>query len=152
MSLATDMFAKLPLLSMTRGKGVPKFDRGIGLWFELDDLDPALTIAFISLLSIGLIMVASSSISVADRDFSNPFYYLQRQLLFVVMGLVAAITVFKIRLAQWEKSSVALLILALVLLVLVLVPGLGKAVNGSTRWLPLGIINLQVSLQAVTYV
>jgi len=148
MSVATDMFAKLPLLSSKGGKAGSKLDWG----FDFDNLDPALTIAFISLLSIGLIMVASSSISVADRDFSNPFYYFQRQLLFVAMGLVAALTVFKIRLAQWEKSSVALLILALLLLVLVLVPGIGKSVNGSTRWLPLGIFNLQVSELAKLFV
>ena len=141
MSVATDMFAKLPLLPSMRGKVANNFDLG----FDLDDLDPVLTIAFISLLTIGLIMVASSSISVADRNFSNPFYYLQRQLVFVAMGLIAALTVFKIRLAQWEKSSMALLIFALFLLVLVLVPGVGKTVNGSTRWLPLGVINLQVS-------
>jgi cell division protein FtsW len=112
MSVAADMFAKLPLLPSMRGKVANNVDLG----FDLDDLDPVLTIAFISLLTIGLIMVASSSISVADRNFSNPFYYLQRQLVFVAMVLV-----------------------------LVLVPGLGKTVNGSTRWLPLGIINLQVS-------
>jgi cell division protein FtsW len=141
MSVAADMFAKLPLLPSMRGKVANNVDLG----FDLDDLDPVLTIAFISLLTIGLIMVASSSISVADRNFSNPFYYLQRQLVFVAMGLIAALTVFKIRLAQWEKSSMALLIFALFLLVLVLVPGLGKTVNGSTRWLPLGVINLQVS-------
>jgi cell division protein FtsW len=141
MSVAADMFAKLPLLPSMRGKVANNVDLG----FDLDDLDPVLTIAFISLLTIGLIMVASSSISVADRNFSNPFYYLQRQLVFVAMGLIAALTVFKIRLAQWEKSSMALLIFALFLLVLVLVPGVGKTVNGSTRWLPLGVINLQVS-------
>jgi len=82
---------------------------------------------------------------VADRNFSNPFYYLQRQLLFVVIGLFAAMSVFKIRLVQWEKSGMSLLIFALFMLVIVLVPGIGKAVNGSTRWLPLGLINLQVS-------
>ncbi|NOQ69331.1 MAG: putative lipid II flippase FtsW [Gammaproteobacteria bacterium] len=127
---------------------MPKFE----LWFDLDDLDPVLTIAFISLLTIGLIMVASSSISIADRNFSNPFYYFQRQLIFVAMGLIAALTVFKVRLALWEKSSMALLILALLLLVLVLVPGLGKSVNGSARWLPLGLINLQVSELAKLFV
>ena len=114
-------------------------------WFDLDDLDPVLTIAFISLLTIGVIMVASSSISVADRNFSNPFYYLQRQLVFVAIGMFAALSVFKIRLVQWEKSGMALLLFALFLLVLVLVPGIGKTVNGSTRWLPLGVFNLQVS-------
>ena len=88
MSVTADMFAKLPLLSSVRGKVANNFDLG----FDLDDLDPALTIAFISLLTIGLIMVASSSISIADRNFSNPFYYLQRQLVFVAMGLIAALT------------------------------------------------------------
>jgi len=115
------------------------------LRIDLDDLDPVLLIAFISLLSIGVVMVASSSISVADRNFSNPFYYLQRQLVFVFIGLAASLFVFKIRLVQWEKSGVALLIFALFLLLLVLVPGIGKTVNGSTRWLPLGVFNLQVS-------
>jgi cell division protein FtsW len=113
--------------------------------FDLDDLDPVLTIVFISLLTIGIIMVASSSISVADRNFSNPFYYLERQLLFVAIGLFAALSVFRIRLVQWEKSGVSLLIFALFMLVIVLIPGIGKSVNGSTRWLPLGLINLQVS-------
>lgn len=139
MSIATGMFRKFQPASPRRGKVSSRF------WVDIDDLDPVLTIAFISLLTIGLIMVASSSISVADRNFSNPFYYFQRQLLFVIMGVVAALTVFKIRLAQWEKSSMALLMLALFLLVIVLIPGIGKEVNGSTRWLPLGIINLQVS-------
>ncbi len=152
MSVAADMFARLPLMSSKRGKVAPKFDLGFDLGFDLDDLDPVLTIAFISLLTIGIIMVASSSISIAERNFSNPFYYLQRQLIFVAMGLIAALTVFKVRLALWEKSSMALLILALLLLVLVLVPGLGKSVNGSTRWLPLGLINLQVSELAKLFV
>ncbi len=116
-----------------------------GLRIDLDDFDPVLLIAFIALLSIGLIMVASSSISVAERNFSNPFYYLQRQLIFVFIGLIASLTVFKIRLVQWEKSGMSLLIFALFLLLLVLIPGIGTTVNGSTRWLPLGVFNLQVS-------
>lgn len=139
MSFTAGMFTRLQ--SSSAGRGKVKRKPGI----DIDDLDPVLTIAFISLLTVGLIMVASSSISVADRNFSNPFYYFQRQLLFVVMGVAAAFTVFKVRLAQWEKSSMALLMLALFLLVIVLIPGIGKEVNGSTRWLPLGIINLQVS-------
>jgi len=119
--------------------------RRLSFSFDPDDLDPVLSVAFISLLTIGIIMVASSSISVADRNFSNPFYFLERQLVFVAIGLFAALSVFRIRLVQWEKSGVALLIFALFLLVLVLVPGVGKTVNGSTRWLPLGVFNLQVS-------
>ena len=139
MSTAADMFARLSSVKSSRSK--------LSEWFGLniDDLDPVLLITFISLLTIGVIMVASSSISVADRNFSNPFYYLQRQLVFVAIGLLAAASVFKIRLVQWEKSGMALLIFALFLLLLVLAPGVGKTVNGSTRWLPLGVFNLQVS-------
>jgi cell division protein FtsW len=145
MSVMTELYAKLQSLSPASGTLPRRFDLGINLKLDLDDFDPVLTIVFVSLLTIGVIMVASSSISVADRNFSNPFYYLHRQLVFVVMGVFAALCVFKIRLVQWEKSGVALLLFALFLLVLVLIPGVGKAVNGSTRWLPLGLINLQVS-------
>ena len=141
MSVSVDLVAKLQSFTTTRGKSV----YGFGVGFDVDDFDPVLTMVFILLLCIGIVMVASSSISVADRNFSNPFYYLQRQLLFVVIGIFAALSVFKVRLAQWEKSGLSLLIFALFLLVLVLVPGIGKTVNGSTRWLPLGIFNLQVS-------
>ncbi len=110
-----------------------------------EDMDMVLLLATIILLSLGVIMVASASISVADRNFSNPFYYLEHQLAFVAVGVVAALLVFKIRLVQWEKSGMALLIFSLFLLLLVLIPGIGKTVNGSTRWLPIGIFNLQVS-------
>ncbi len=139
MSVAADMFGSLQIFSAARNNVV----RNVSV--DVDDLDSVLVIAFISLLTIGVIMVASSSISVADRNFLNPFYYLQRQLFFVGVGILAALFVFKIRLVHWEKSSMALLLFALFLLLIVLIPGVGKTVNGSTRWLPLGIFNLQVS-------
>ncbi len=139
MSVTADMFERLQLVTTVPGKLTRVFT------LDIDDLDPVLVVAFISLLTIGVIMVASSSISVADRNFSNPFYYLQRQSIFVVMGVLAALMVFKVRLVHWEKSGMALLLFALFLLIIVLIPGVGKTVNGSTRWLPLGIINLQVS-------
>jgi len=113
--------------------------------WQLDHLDPVVVTVCLALLSLGLVMVASASIGVADRNFSNPFYYFQRQLVFVVIGLIAAALVYRIRLVQWEKSGVALLGFALFLLVLVLIPGVGKTVNGSTRWISLGLLNLQVS-------
>ena len=115
MSVTADMFSRIQSVALPRGRSFQWFDMKI----ELDDFDPVLRIVFISLITIGVIMVASSSISVADRNFSNPFYYLQRQLVFVVLGIAAALTVFKIRLVQWEKSGMALLVFALFLLVLV---------------------------------
>jgi cell division protein FtsW len=138
-NMATEAYARLTSLKTSRGK--------LRQWLSLslDDFDPVLLIVFISLLTLGVIMVASSSISVADRNFSNPFYYLYRQLAFVVIGLFAALSVFKIRLVQWEKSGMSLLVFSLFILLLVLIPGIGKSVNGSTRWLPLGVFNLQVS-------
>ena len=132
MSAITSMLMQLPPLRGLRA-------------YDLGELDTTLLTAAIALLSLGVVMVASSSISVADRNFSDPFYYLERQLIFVAMGLAAAFAVFNMRLVQWEKSGMALLMFALFLLVFVLAPGIGKTVNGSTRWLPLGVFNLQVS-------
>jgi len=103
-----------------------------------------LTVAIL-ILCIGLVMVESASITMADRSLESPFYYLKRQLISAMIGIFAAFVVTKVRLAYWEKSGMLLLVLAMVLLMLVLIPGIGKTVNGSTRWIPLGIFNLQVS-------
>jgi len=111
----------------------------------IEGLDSTLIMLVVALLMIGLIMVASASISVADSKTSTPFYYLYRQLIAVAIGLAAAIAIFKIRLVYWEKSGMILLAISFVLVVLVLVPGIGKTVNGSTRWIPIGILNFQVS-------
>ena len=111
----------------------------------LAGLDLVLIVLVTALLMIGLIMVASASISVADSKTSTPFYYFYRQLMAVALGLAAAVTIFKIRLVYWEKSGMILLAISFALVVLVLVPGIGKTVNGSTRWIPIGILNFQVS-------
>jgi len=112
---------------------------------QLDKVDSVLLVTSLALLAIGLVMVTSASISIADRNLSSPFYYLQRQAIFIVIGLIAAWFVYQIRLVQWEKSGMALLGFSLFLLTLVLLPGVGKEVNGSTRWISLGVFNLQVS-------
>lgn len=97
------------------------------------------------ILCIGLVMIESASITTADRSLDSPFYYLKRQLIALVIGLSAAYLVTKVRLVYWEKSGMLLLGLTMFLLILVLIPGIGKTVNGSARWIPLGIFNLQVS-------
>lgn len=112
---------------------------------QVENLDIGLLFVSLNLLLLGIVMVASASISVADRDLSNPFYFLERQIIFAIIGIFAAFSVYRIRLVQWEKSGMALLGFALFLLVLVLIPGIGKSVNGSTRWLSLGVLNFQVS-------
>ena len=114
---------------------------------QLDRLDSILLITSLALLGIGLVMVTSASISIADRNLSSPFYYLQRQAIFIMLGLMAAWLVYQIRLVRWEKSGMALLGFSLFMLMLVLLPGVGKEVNGSTRWISLGLFNLQRSCQ-----
>jgi cell division protein FtsW len=101
--------------------------------------------AVVILLALGLVMVASASVSLADRQFGQPFYYSLRQFLYVGLGLGAAAMVMRTRLMYWEKGGVVLLIAGTALLMAVLIPGVGRQVNGSTRWLPFGIFNLQAS-------
>ena len=111
----------------------------------IEKLDlPLLTSALI-LLGLGLVMVASSSISIAERQLSEPLYYFWHQLFYSVIGLVAGFIIFKIPLDFLQKTGPVLIVISLVLLTLVLIPGIGKEVNGSIRWLNLGIISLQVS-------
>ncbi len=107
--------------------------------------DPNLMFAVIMLLGIGLVMVASSSIEIADRATGDPLYYFKRQFVFAVMGISAGYVLTKIRLAHWESSGMAILFFMVLLLLLVLIPGLGRTVNGSTRWLAIGPFGLQVS-------
>jgi cell division protein FtsW len=98
-----------------------------------------------TMLLVGLIMVASASIGVSEHETGNPFFYFERQLIYVGLGLVAAMIAMAIPTSFWEKHSIYLLGGAFVLLVLVLLPGIGHEVNGSRRWARLGIMNFQVS-------
>lgn len=110
-----------------------------------EGLDPVLIGITLSLLCLGLVMVSSASITVAERQIASPFYYLQRQGIAAGLGLLAVMFMLKMRLVYWEKSGMLLLGFAFFMLLLVLMPGVGKTVNGSTRWIPVGILNLQVS-------
>ncbi len=101
--------------------------------------------AVICLLCLGVVMTGSASISIAEKEMQQPMYYLLRQLIYVGVGLAAAYCVLQIPLVFWEKSGPYLLIGAIALLVVVLVPGIGLQVNGSTRWINFGVANLQPS-------
>lgn len=108
-------------------------------------MDTWLLLAASSLLVIGWVMISSASIDVADARNGNPFHYATRHGLFIVMGLMAGIAVYQVPTSVWQKNGWLCLTVALLLLLLVLLPGLGKTVNGSTRWIALGGINLQPS-------
>jgi cell division protein FtsW len=108
-------------------------------------IDRDLVLALVALLGIGIVMLDSASLWVADKQYQNAYYYLQRQLGFLGMGFLLAVFMYQIRLEFWRSLGVWLLPVALILLTLVLLPGIGKEVKGSNRWLNLGFMNLQVS-------
>ena len=101
--------------------------------------------AVLGLVIIGLMMVASSSVMISSKYFGTPFHFLFRQICYLVAGLGAALLVMRIESEYWEKLSGTLLIITLILLCIVLIPGIGRLVNGSRRWLPIGPVGIQVS-------
>jgi len=109
------------------------------------DLDWGLLSLVLMILGFGLVMLTSASISVADNSMGQPFYYLIQQLMAVFVGILAAAFVLITPTDVWERLAPVLFLLAVVLLLAVFIPGLGREVNGSTRWLGIGGINIQVS-------
>ena len=107
--------------------------------------DAPLLIACTILFVLGLIMVGSASFAIADRHFHQPAHYLWRQLFYAGVALFLAYGVLHVSMAAWQRMSGGLLLLGLLLLLLVILPGVGREVNGSSRWLSLGIANFQPS-------
>jgi cell division protein FtsW len=97
------------------------------------------------LACIGVIMVASASMGVAEATFGHPFYFFFRHLFYVLLGVSTAVVVVNVPLHLWQRFSWHLLAFAFVLLVLVLIPHVGKRINGSARWLGLGPFTIQPS-------
>ncbi len=107
--------------------------------------DPWLWVAAGALFVFGLVMVASASVGIAERLYGAPFHLFWRQAFYAVFALVAACLAWRLPLESWSRFSMPLLFLGLGLLVLVLIPGIGREVNGSARWLPLGPFSIQPS-------
>jgi len=110
--------------------------------------DATLAWSTLLLLAIGLVMVYSASIAMAEASAHTgyrPWYFLARHSLFLGIGLLAAMVAFEVPMKAWQRYAPWLFAIGFVLLVLVLIPGIGKSVNGSRRWLSLVFINLQPS-------
>ncbi len=99
----------------------------------------------IALLAIGVVMVYSSSAISAHVNFDDSYYFLKRQLIWAALGVAAMILTMNIDYHVWRRLSKPIIIVTLILLVLVLVPGLGKVVNGARRWLGFGSLYIQPS-------
>ena len=115
-----------------------------------------LLVALIGLVSVGVVMVTSSSIAVADSQHLGPFYFLRKHLVFLSLGLIAASMAMRTELKLFEKYAFHLMLLAFVLLLAVFVPHLGMRLNGARRWLNLLVTTFQpveaVKLILVVYV
>jgi len=109
-------------------------------------VDVAFLLIVLSLIMIGLITLSSASSAISEDISGTPFYYLTRQIFAVFIGFMCALFCFFVPTQYWKNLGPLLLILGLILLVIVLIPGIGREVNGSTRWIRLGgIINVQAS-------
>jgi cell division protein FtsW len=114
----------------------------------MPEYDETLTWIVLALLSIGLVMVYSASIATAEESKFTGFqsaYYLIRHSVFILVGLVTAMFAFRVPVQNWQKWAPYLFVAGVALLLLVLIPGVGRSVNGSRRWLSLFIFNLQPS-------
>jgi cell division protein FtsW len=112
---------------------------------QQQSLDLWLIFASLALLALGLLMVTSASLPLATDKLGQPLYFLIHQGANVSAGLALAIFTFYVPSTVWARHAPLLLLIAMGLLLLVLIPGIGKAVNGSVRWIPLGPVNIQVS-------
>ncbi|ADZ91755.1 putative lipid II flippase FtsW [Marinomonas mediterranea] len=108
----------------------------VDLWFVM---------SLIAILALGIVMVASASISVSESIHNTPYFFMGRQILYLILGVSFGFMMLQIPTQNLQKWGILLMLLSLVLLVLVLVPGIGKTVNGSRRWINLIVFNLQAS-------
>ncbi|RBP33688.1 cell division-specific peptidoglycan biosynthesis regulator FtsW [Marinobacter pelagius] len=125
---------------MPAGISLPNRNSWLG---EIQPL-PVLVISSAALLVVGVVMISSASMDMAAETMGNSYHYVIRQLLFAAMGCVVALVAVNVPVAWWERSGWLLLGIGLLALVLVLTP-MGRTVNGSTRWIPFGLFNVQVS-------
>ena len=115
---------------------------------RIANFDQTLVLLVAGLLALGLVMVYSASVALPDNPkFSrySPTYFLSRHALFIAIALVAALAAVQVPVSVWEKRAPWLFVIALLLLAVVLLPHVGKGVNGARRWIPLGIMSFQPS-------
>ncbi|MEY2892902.1 MAG: cell division protein FtsW [Pseudomonadota bacterium] len=115
---------------------------------RLQGFDHALIWVVVALMALGLVMVYSASVALPDNPkFArySPTYFLVRQVMFIGVSLIAALITVQVPVKVWEQAAPWLFALSLLLLVMVLIPHVGKGVNGARRWIPLGIMNFQPS-------
>ncbi|MDG1580758.1 putative lipid II flippase FtsW [Pseudomonas sp. GOM6] len=109
------------------------------------DLDFPLLAGCLALLGLGLVMITSASSEVAAMLSGNPLYHMIRHLIYLAIGISAAVVTLMIPMAFWQRYGASLLLIAFALLIMVLIPGIGREVNGAKRWIGFGMFNVQPS-------
>ena len=125
-----------------------RFDAGSPGAGTLAGHDRTLAAVVLAIVALGMVMVYSASIALPDSPKFQRYastHFLVRHLMAIAIGTAVALVVVRIPMAFWEKHAGKLYLLALLLLVLVLLPFVGRVVNGSRRWIPMGVINFQPS-------
>ncbi|NOL49237.1 putative lipid II flippase FtsW [Pelistega europaea] len=115
---------------------------------NMRDYDLLLVCAVVVLLVFGLIMVFSASIALSDGPKyvnADRYFFFTRHLVFIIVGILAGVLTSFVPMQFWERNALPLYGLSIFFLVLVLVPGIGREVNGASRWIPIGPVNFQSS-------
>ncbi len=129
----------MKLLSLPKMPSLPQLNQPPRPW------DPWLLFSATSLLLAGFLMITSASMEVAGVRYDSPFFFAGRHLIFMVLGVIAALAAFFVPSKFWQRTGHWWLLGTSILLVAVLIPGIGREVNGSSRWISLGPVNLQAS-------
>jgi len=114
-------------------------------FFDNRGLDSLFLACISSLIIIGLVMVASSTADFAETKFSNPLFFFNKQVIFILLGLFVLYVISHIKIDFYYDYGPLFLLLSLLISLSVHIPGLGVTVNGATRWIDLGFFTLQVS-------
>ena len=107
--------------------------------------DVVLFFSWLAIMVFGLVMLASASLPYADFHYHEPFYFLIRQCIFALLGIVMGVVMMCISPYWWDRWRHGLFFATVIGLIVVLIPGIGHVVKGSMRWIKLGFLNLQVS-------
>ncbi|TFZ33726.1 cell division protein FtsW, partial [Pseudomonas syringae] len=116
------------------------------------DIDFPMLVGCLALLGLGLVMITSASSEVAAAQSGNPLYHMIRHLIYLAIGLGACIVTLMVPIATWQRLGWWMLVGAFGLLVAVLLPGIGREVNGSMRWIGFSFFNVQPSDIAKVFV
>ena len=109
------------------------------------NIDWTMLSLWLALTSIGVVMVSSASISFAAANYGDPWFFTKRHIIYLLIGIAAGLLVVSVPVSIWQRYSGLLFFAAVALLIVVLIPGIGRRVNGSQRWLALGPITVQAS-------